>query len=157
VYCKRRVATATKLLTFKICPLPGGQLSSTHYSQLSWREVLVNNVIHYVPVVSFRWNFSYRERLQQQNGAIGKKDGVKTTCIWLRLVQGHVYSSLSPLPPPLSLPLQMCSRPERHFRPPHTPPPHHRIMDRFWQPRPMSRMASILETVSMIAEFGQQQ
>ncbi len=30
-------------------------------------------------------------------------------------------------------------------------------MDRFWQPRPKSRMASVLETVSMIAEFGQQQ
>jgi hypothetical protein len=29
-------------------------------------------------------------------------------------------------------------------------------MDRFWQPRQKSRMASILETVSMIAEFGQQ-
>jgi hypothetical protein len=41
--------------------------------------------------------------------------------------------------------------------PPHTPPPPHRIIDRFWQPRPKSRMASILETVSMVAEFGQQQ
>jgi hypothetical protein len=30
-------------------------------------------------------------------------------------------------------------------------------MDRFWQPRPKSRMASILETMSIIAEFGQQQ
>ncbi len=30
-------------------------------------------------------------------------------------------------------------------------------MDRFWQPRPKSRMASILEPVSMIAEFVQQQ
>ncbi len=30
-------------------------------------------------------------------------------------------------------------------------------MDRFWQPHQKSRMASILETVSMIAEFGQQQ
>jgi hypothetical protein len=30
-------------------------------------------------------------------------------------------------------------------------------MDRFWQPRPKSRMASISEYVSMIAEFGQQQ
>ncbi len=30
-------------------------------------------------------------------------------------------------------------------------------MDRFWQPRQKSRMASILETVSMIADFGQQQ
>jgi hypothetical protein len=37
------------------------------------------------------------------------------------------------------------------------PPPPQRIMDRFWQPRPKSRMASILETVSMVAEFGQQQ
>ncbi len=35
--------------------------------------------------------------------------------------------------------------------------PPHRIMDRFWQPRPKSRMASILETMSMISEFGQQQ
>ncbi len=30
-------------------------------------------------------------------------------------------------------------------------------MDRFWQPHPKSRMASILESVSMVAEFGQQQ
>jgi hypothetical protein len=40
--------------------------------------------------------------------------------------------------------------------PPHTHPPY-RIIDRFWQPRPKSRKASILETVSMVAEFGQQQ
>jgi hypothetical protein len=39
--------------------------------------------------------------------------------------------------------------------PPHTPP--QRIMYRFWQPRPKSRMASISETVSMVAEFGRQQ
>ncbi len=55
----------------------------------------------------------------------------------------------------------MCNRgslPARHFRPPHPlPPPPQRIMDRFWQPRPKSRMASILEAVSMIAEFRQQQ
>ncbi len=50
--------------------------------------------------------FSYRERLQQQNGDIGKRDGVKTTCIWPHLVQGHVYSSLSPPSPPVSLPPQ---------------------------------------------------
>jgi hypothetical protein len=38
------------------------------------------------------------------------------------------------------------------------PPPTlpQRIMDSFWQPRPKSRMAYILETVSMVAEFGQQ-
>jgi hypothetical protein len=30
-------------------------------------------------------------------------------------------------------------------------------MDRFWQPRQKSRMASSLETVSMIADLGQQQ
>ncbi len=42
--------------------------------------------------------------------------------------------------------------------PSHSPsPPPHWIMDRFWQPRQKSRMASVLETVSMIAEFGQQQ
>ncbi len=35
--------------------------------------------------------------------------------------------------------------------------PPHRIMGRFWQPRPKSRIASILETVSRIAGFGQQQ
>jgi hypothetical protein len=61
----------------KIRPLPGGQLTSTHYSQLrsdhggggegvallvhneihyvpigdGWREVLVHNVIHYIPVL----------------------------------------------------------------------------------------------------------
>ncbi len=39
------------------------------------------------------------------------------------------------------------------------PPPTHspkRIMARSWQPRPKSRMASILETVSIAAELGQQ-
>ncbi len=62
------------------------------------------------------------------------------------------------LPPPSRSPFKCDnkgSRPVRHFRPPLSPPL--RIMDRFWQPRSKSRMASILETVSMIAEFGQQQ
>ncbi len=101
--------------------------------------------------------FSYRERLKQQNGDIGKRNGVKTICIWPHLVQGHVYSSLSPPSPPLTPPFKCDnkgSRPACHFRPPLSPP--HRIMDRFWQPRPKSRMASTLKTVSMIAEFGQQ-
>ena len=43
--------------------------------------------------------FLYRERLQQQNGDMRKRDGVKTMCIWLYLVQGRVYSSLSPPSP----------------------------------------------------------
>jgi hypothetical protein len=38
----------------------------------------------------------------------------------------------------------------------HTPSPQW-ILDRFWQPRQKSRMASIFETVSMLADFGQQQ
>jgi hypothetical protein len=43
------------------------------------------------------------------------------------LVQGRVYSSLSPPSPPLSLPPFKCdnkgSRPARYFRPPSLPPP----------------------------------
>ncbi len=41
--------------------------------------------------------------------------------------------------------------------PPHTPLHPHWIWDRSWQPHQKSRMASILEVVSMIADFGQQQ
>ncbi len=43
------------------------------------------------------------------------------------------------------------------YPPPHTPLPPQWTWDRFWQPRQKSRMASILEAVSMIADFGQQQ
>ncbi len=47
---------------------------------------------------------------------------------------------------------------ERLSEPPPPPPTHSpiRIMARSWQPRPKSRMASILETVSVTAELGQQ-
>ncbi len=52
--------------------------------------------------------------------------------------------------------LMACARRGALIRaPPHTRPAL-RIIDRFWQPRPKSRMASILETVSIAAEFGQQ-
>ncbi len=44
-----------------------------------------------------------------------------------------------------------------HKDPPPPPPPPIGILDRFWQPRQKSRMASILETVSMEADFGHQQ
>ncbi len=54
--------------------------------------------------------FSYRERLLQQNGDIGKRDGGKTTCIWAHLVQGHVYSSPSPPSPPLTPPSNVITR-----------------------------------------------
>jgi hypothetical protein len=40
---------------------------------------------------------------------------------------------------------------------PSHPSPTIGILDRFWQPHQKSRMASILETVSTIADFGQQQ
>jgi hypothetical protein len=63
-----------------------------------------------------------------ENGDIRNTDGVKTICIWLHLVQGRVYSSLSPPSPPLSLPpsnvitraagLRTISAPPL----PHTPP-----------------------------------
>ena len=78
-----------------------------------------------------------------------------------------VICCMSPLPPPppsLLPTLRVCRTACSHVirirglsespPPPHTP---QRIMDRFWQPRPKSRRASILETVSMVAEFGQQQ
>ncbi len=66
-----------------------------------------------------------------------------------------------PLPPPPSPTLRVCRTACGHVIRirglKESPPPPHRIVDRFWQPRPKSRMASILETVSMIAKFGQQQ
>jgi hypothetical protein len=66
---------------------------------------------------------------------------------------------LSSTPPSLTLPFKCDKKgswPARHFLP-LTPPPPHWILDRFGQPRQKSRMASFLETVSMIADFGQQQ
>jgi hypothetical protein len=69
--------------------------------------------------------FSYQERLLQQNGDIGKRDGVTTTCIWAHLVQGHIRSSPSLPPPPLSPPFK-CNKqgswPALCFLP-FTPPP----------------------------------
>ncbi len=74
------------------------------------------------------------------------------TCLLLPL-------SSFPPPPFFSLPpsnaITRAAGLRSHFRLPPTLP--QRIIDRFWQPRPKSRMASILETVSMVAEFGQQQ
>jgi hypothetical protein len=72
--------------------------------------------------------FLYQERLQQQNGDMRKRDGMKAMCIWLHLAQGRVYSSLSP--PPLfslfSLPtsnaITRAAGLRSHFRPPHPPP-----------------------------------
>ncbi len=98
--------------------------------------------------------FSYRERLLQQNGDTGKRDGGKTTCIWVHLVQGHVCSSPSLPPPPLTPPSNAIRRAAglRIISSPSHPSP-----DRFWQPHQKSRMASILEAVSMIADYGQQQ
>jgi hypothetical protein len=86
---------------------------------------MANDIYCVVPVELF----SYRERLLQQNGDIGKRDGVKTTCIWAHSVQGNVYSSPSPPYPPFSLPpsnvitINKGSRPARHFRPLTPPPP----------------------------------
>ncbi len=65
----------------------------------------------------------------------------------------RAYSPLPLPPPPPDVITGAASL--RAISPPSPPP--HRIMDRFWQPRPKSRMASFLESVSMIAEFGQQQ
>ncbi len=67
---------------------------------------------------------------------------------------------LSPcLPPPhcasVALPAAMLSGLEGWGRAPSLPP--HRIKDIIWQPRPKSRMASVLGSVSMMAEFGQRQ
>ncbi len=60
---------------------------------------------------------------------------------------------LSTFPPPLSPHCGSVAPPAAML----SPPPPHQIMDRFWQPCQKSRMASVLESVSMIAEFGQQQ
>jgi hypothetical protein len=72
-------------------------------------------------------------------------------------------ASHPPLPPPPLPTSPVCRTACGHVirirglrESPRPLPPPHRIMNRFWQPRPKSRMASILETVSMVAEFGQQ-
>ncbi len=62
---------------------------------------------------------------------------------------------LTAVQPGVTWTLMACARRGALNRAPPFPP--HRIIDRFWQPRPKSRMASILESVSMVAEFGQQQ
>jgi hypothetical protein len=105
--------------------------------------------------------FLYQERLQQQNGDIRKREGVKTMCIWLAFsTRTCLLPPLSSFPPPplTSLQMRLEGQPAcAHFRPPSPSPPPQRIIDRFWQPRPKSRMASILETVNVLAEFGQHQ
>ncbi len=80
--------------------------------------------------------FSYRERLLEQNRDIGKRDGVKTTCLLVHLVQGHIAPPpLFLSPPPSSHPPNAISR-AAGLRfvssPSHPPPPPNRIMDRFW-------------------------
>ncbi len=101
--------------------------------------------------VSFLWNF-FISRV----ASTAERSGVKTICIWAHLVQGHICSSPS-LPPPPPLSTRQNARSALISSPSHPLPPPHWIMDRFWQPCQKSRMASILESVSMIAEFGHQQ
>ncbi len=69
--------------------------------------------------------FLYRERLQQQNGDMRKRDRVETTCTWLHLVQGHICYP-SPPPPLLTPPFKCDNRTaglRSHFRPPSPAPP----------------------------------
>ncbi len=86
--------------------------------------------------------------------------------MWVAI--GCYLLHVTPLPPPPPSPLptlRVCRTASGHviqirgLRESPPPPTHtsHRIMYKFWQPRPNSRMATILETVSMVAEFGQQQ
>jgi hypothetical protein len=105
--------------------------------------------------------FLYQKRPLQQNGDIRKRDGAKTMCRWLHLVQGRVYSSLSPpsLPPLFLTPPFKCdnkgSWPAPHFRPPpHTLPEDY---GQILATSPKVEDGLHLESVSMVAEFGQQQ
>ncbi len=116
------------------------------------KHVLVTNCIHVYavfPLYRSCGTFSYRERLQQQNGDMRKRDKAETRCTWLHLVQGHICSPsllLTP-PPPFSLPPinAITGQPACALipipPPPHPPPM--RIMARSWQPHPKTRMASI--------------
>ena len=74
--------------------------ANEHILTGSW---LQNVEVTIIPVgMSVQWltywlyrscgTFLYRERLQQQNGDMKKRDGVKITCTWLHVVQGRVYS-----------------------------------------------------------------
>jgi hypothetical protein len=72
--------------------------------------------------------FLYRERLQQQNGDLRKRDKVEATCTWLHLMQGQICSPypLLALPSPChSPPINVItgSRPALYFRPPPLTPP----------------------------------
>ncbi len=75
-------------------------------------EKLIHSFLNYrrnedEPKYSFLYRscgtFLYRERLQQQNGDMRKRDKVESTCTWLYLVQGQICY-LSPL---LALPLSL--------------------------------------------------
>ncbi len=86
--------------------------------------------------------------------------------IWVAMGCYLVHVTPPPLPPPSPLPtLRVCRTACGHviwirgMRESPPPPPHSpkRIMARSRQPRSKSRTASIPESVSMVAEFGQQQ
>jgi hypothetical protein len=105
--------------------------------------------------------FLYRERLQQQNGDMRKRDKVEATCTWLYLVQGQICSPspLLALPLPLSLspPINVItgSRPALYFRPP-SPPHPPEDYSKILATSPKIEDGLHLGALSMVAEFGQQ-
>ncbi len=107
-------------------------------------------------IVSFLWNFFISRKAATAERRY-KKERWSENYIHMAAFSTRTcllsLSPPSPLPPLLTPPTNAITR-AASLRAISAPP--QRIMDRFWQPRPKSRMASILRSVSMIAEFGQQ-
>ena len=129
----------------KICLFCSMLPSSTVHYYICWSPSLEGKLVYRSCGTSL-----YRERLQQQNGDMRKRDKVEATCTWLHLVQGHICSP-SPL---LALPLPLSHPPPinvirgaslRPFPPPPPPPTYSPLLDfgHFWRPRLKSRTASV--------------
>ncbi len=129
-------------------------------AKLFWADIQRRSSILAWIVVSFLWNFFISREASTAERRY-RKEKWSENYMHMGAFSTRTHSLL-PLssPPPLSPPFKCDNKgswPALHFLPLTPPPPLHWIMDRFWQPRLKSRMASILESVSMIAEFGQQQ
>ncbi len=99
---------------------------------LSLLQFSTRLMIKHIGVYHSCGTFLYRERLQQQNADMRKRDKVESTCTWLHLVQGQICSlsppcpsppALTPPPPPINV--ITGSQPALCFRPPplHPHPP----------------------------------
>ncbi len=122
-------------------------------------DIFSYRCIFYI-AVSFLWNFFISKEASTAERRY-RKERWSENYMHMGAFSTRTHSLLPLSSSPPLLPPFKCDKkgswPALHFLPLTPPPPPHWIMDSFWQPRQKSRMASILETVSMIAEFGQQQ